>query len=164
MKKITECGRIIMGDNWTAPRKLTFIMAFFLLCCAATNATAQAWNKISGAGASQTSKTFAVDSTGIPVTNCHSASEKADLVKSEKGHLVLYPDPVSDYLLVVLPAAAIANTLVTLRSMDGTEIATDTIAAGATNTVIDVKQVPHGMYVVTIDDTADKQISRLVKN
>ena len=144
-----------MGCSERGASKLAFIIAFFFLCCAATNATAQAFSKISGPTEAQTSKTFAA---------ADSAGETANLVRSEKSHLILYPDPVSDYLLVVLPAAAIVNTLVTLRSLDGTEIATDTIAAGATNTVIDVKQVPHGMYVVTIDDAADKQVSRLVKN
>ena len=132
-----------------------------LLYCGIEPAMAQSSNE-GGTAATQASKAFAVvDGTGskVPTT-----VNTAGVVKKKKSSVTLYPDTVSDYLLVVLPVAAVTTTLVTVRSIDGTTVATDTIAAGATNTVIDVKQVPPGMYVITIDNVADKQVTRLVKN
>jgi hypothetical protein len=166
MKKITEYGNnLYKVCSQSGAYRLAFIFVIFMVYITTyTAAKAQALDDKTNT-APQASKAFAVAvGTSLLVATDKNAGEAAHAVDTEKGRITLYPNPVSDYLLVMLPMAAVANTVVTVRSMDGKTVATDTIVAGTTNTVIDVKQVPHGMYVVTIDDVADKQVSRLVKN
>ena len=176
MKKVTMYGS---GHfmRYCCPRASRLMTAalFFLLCMAQlTDATAQVQNE--KAGIAPHAKGFTVAENVTPgksrITPTSLAFNKmenglpneTEQANTGEGRLMLYPDQVSDYLLVMLPTAAMTGKLVTVSSMDGETLATDTIVAGATNTVIDMKKIPFGTYAVTIDDAADKQVLRLVKN
>ena len=139
MKKITEFGCSLYAGCKPA------IIALLLLVCIAdfTNATAQ--------------------TRFTTLENGHSSGKTVRVAEKKNSHVTLYPELVSDYLLVLLPVAAATNVTVTMRDMDGNTVATDSIAAGGTNTVIDVKKVPSGTYSITIEDAIEKQVLRLAK-
>ncbi len=163
MKKTTEFGGCrFTGYGHISARRLAIVAAFLVLCFTGiTGARAQATKQNSVTGTCM----------NIPANYAFTSMDNGIMDAGETAHVAgqpislrLYPDPVSDYLLVLLPVPALTNMLVTVRNMDGSILATDTIAMGATNTVIDMKQVPHGTYVISIDDVVDKQVLRLVKN
>ena len=168
MKKITEFGgNLVAGCSLKSMNMLAIVTVIFLMCLAnITGAAAQALRQKGNDMAIAVTGTNALANFAFTTRDggADRAGEPERIAKKVEGHLWLYPNPVSDYLLVMLPVATVTDKLVTVSSMDGETLATDTIAAGATNTVIDMKKIPLGAYVVTIDDVADRQVLRLVKN
>ena len=155
MKKLTGFhGRLSVSYRQRILTSAIVIVCSLLLAVPFTGATAQAFPATDATA----SYTFSKAGDGITTRNAERSATKG------MGRITFYPEVVTDYLLVMLPAAAAADMLVTMRSVDGTAIARDVIAAGATNTVMDLKHVQPGDYVITVDISAAEQMIRLVKN
>jgi len=177
MKKITLNGEnTFVSVCQQGACILATIAVFFLLCL--VDITPAAAQGKQNDGVTGTGNALAVADRGMStigsslapsryaytaVDNGPSAADENERIPALVKEIRVYPNPVSDYLLVMIPAAAKANIPVIIRGMDGKTITKDEIAAGTANAVIDVKQIPAGMYVVSIGDVADRLV-RLARN
>jgi hypothetical protein len=90
-------------------------------------------------------------------------SDRSNLeARSDEVIVKLYPNPVSDYLLVMLPAFQ-ASTVLRVVSQDGRVVAREIVPSGETSAVLDVKGFPNGTYMVTLDRALQKEPLKFMK-
>ncbi len=86
------------------------------------------------------------------------------IVSPEKSlqKISIYPNPVSDKLIVSHPVAN-ANTSVKVLSPNGKAISSGLLKSGATITNIDVSWLANGMYILVIENNGQKLELKFVK-
>jgi Secretion system C-terminal sorting domain len=128
-----------------------------LICVSFSTASAQADYSASVKGsASATLKTQTSSSDRNQIFKTGSPGDESLRVR-------IFPDPVTDYLLASVTLAE-ANTTVTVMSLIGTTMLTDVIPAGSSSIVLDVKNIPHGIYVIIFENKNDRQAMKFVKS
>lgn len=85
-----------------------------------------------------------------------------DTPANVSGTISVYPTPVSDKFIVSHPAAD-ANTIVKVMNMEGKVMATGTLKAGATSTIMDVSALANGTYILVVENKGGNQVIKFVK-
>jgi len=148
--------------NRVSEQKLNFI------CCAAILSFAIFFRpSVVSAQAPDETTVSGIYADAMPVMSAIPRSNNMPRVKdniaAEQTKIKVYPDPVSDYLLVLCPLVS-AGTKVSVINAEGKIVVTETLVPGATTAVIDVKNIPNGFYVLVFESKTEKHVMKFVKS
>jgi hypothetical protein len=78
-----------------------------------------------------------------------------------RNNLVLYPNPSSTAITISTPTTPNRNTFMTLYSVNGKQLITRRITEQ--QTVVDVSELPQGVYFVKVTDESKVQVGKIIR-
>ncbi len=102
-------------------------------------------------------------SEALPVYNSILPVNRSNDQENGRMKVKLYPDPVSDYRLVLFPVLA-AKTSVAVMTADGRLLLKQDLLKGATSAVLDVKNLPNGRHVLVFRQRKEKGLFKFTKS
>jgi C1A family cysteine protease len=101
----------------------------------------------------------------LKATREYTASTDKSTTENAKDYLRVFPNPAGDYAMIEYILNDQHNVgIIELSKIDGTLLRTEEIKSGTNQMILDLKDLPNGMYIVSLkSNTRNIQSKRLIK-
>jgi beta-glucanase (GH16 family) len=105
---------------------------------------------------------FEIEAYGTAATAKSSITDKKVVQEEEITEFKMYPNPASDYIQLSLPGK-LDNKIITINDLTGKIVFQNKLDAAIQESLIDISQLPRGIYILSLNSDQKNWTKKLIK-